>query len=134
MPSQSSPRQPGSFKPWSSEDDAKLAALFNADELTVEQIAATLGRSGSSVRARLGKLRKLGDVGTKRQGTRRKVPASEQPTNEVDVAMAIDLFVDTNFERRQAWTRNPAADMALFNERYDNARKHLEDVLRRFRR
>lgn len=48
-------KYPNAYRPWSKEEDAKLAKLFEAGGKTYK-IAETLGRQAGSIRARLGKL------------------------------------------------------------------------------
>lgn len=55
---------------WTIRQDTRLIELFNEDELTLKQIAATLGCTISAVRNRLGRLRDQGLVGRKRPPAR----------------------------------------------------------------
>ncbi len=136
------PRQPGSFNPWTPEDDDQLVDLFNKNEDTIEQIAARMGRSGAALRARLQKLRMAGRATTKRQGTRRKARPGEEPTTVDDVVIAIDMLVDTTVTQRLFWATgfrthtDEEADLkrAENEARCKNARTRLEDVLRRWQR
>lgn len=55
---------------WTTAREQRLIELFNEHQLTIAQIAGTLGCSVSSVRNKLGRLREKGLVGHKRAPTR----------------------------------------------------------------
>ena len=128
------PRQPGSFKPWTPDEDNRLVELFKENEDTIEQIAARMGRSGAALRARLGKLRMAGCVPTKRQGTRKRARPGEEPTDTDDVVLAIDMLIDTRIRRYVAGTTHADDEIDKADDRANNALERLEDVLRRWRR
>jgi len=63
------------FRIWSPEHDSRLIELYRDPENSIAQVAATMGRSESSVRGRLGKLRAAGLVKGRRPtgGSKKKM-------------------------------------------------------------
>lgn len=57
-------------RPWTTEQDARIAQLYDKDELVPSQIAERMGRPIQSIRTRLLKLRKEGKVGPARKARR----------------------------------------------------------------
>jgi hypothetical protein len=86
------PRQPGSRKVWSEEDEALLLELWHGNEHTIDQIGARLARSASAVRGRLTALQAAGRARSKRSGAR--------PRKAVDVQATARQWVESMTGRR----------------------------------